>query len=374
MNNSANIPPAVLKRFLLGFNGTALPHEMIELLGGGLVGVTIFRRNFKTPERLLQLTYEIRDAADGPVLIGIDQEGGIKFALPEPFTQWPSAAELGELNDLTAVEAVARAVARELLAVGCNLVFAPMLDLHVRAGSPVTSDRSFGSDPERVGELGAAFARGLSAEGILGCAKHFPGHGDAEADPHLELPIFEGTLERLRETELVPFAEVIKAGVPTVMTAHILLPWIDPGRPATLSQRVIENLLRQELNFRRVVLADDLGMGAIARQYPSGTAAVECFRAGCDIAMLCHDWSLVMPALAATARAFENGQFAAAGWRASLSRIDKLLGGRSKAPVKRPGLEVVGCAEHHALARELRARIKRKANSAEVASTGVGGA
>lgn len=368
MDNSSNIPAAVLKKFLLGFPGTTLPRELLDLLGGGLAGVTIFRRNFRDPNELLRLTYEIRDAADGPVLIGIDQEGGIKFALPEPFTQWPSAAELGELNDPEAAESVARAIARELLAVGCNLVFAPMLDLHLRPGSPVTSDRSFGSDPERVGELGAAFARGLAAEGILGCAKHFPGHGDAEADPHLELPIFEGTLERLRDMELVPFAEVIKAGIPTVMTAHILLPWIDPGRPATLSRRVIDNLLRQELNFKRVVLADDLGMGAIARQFPSGAAAVECFRAGCDIAMLCHDWTLVMPALAAAARAYEKGQFSAAAWKASQARIEKLLGGRSKTPAKRTGLDVVGCAEHHAVARELRARIKRKRETPQVAA------
>jgi beta-N-acetylhexosaminidase len=368
MNNSANFPPAVLKKFLLGFHGNSLPTELLELLGGGLAGVTIFRRNFKDPDELLRLTYEIRDAAEGPVLIGIDQEGGIKFALPEPFTQWPSAAELGELNDAAAVEAVARAVARELSAVGCNLVFAPMLDLHVRAGSPVTTDRSFGSDPERVGELGAAFAKGLAAEGMLGCAKHFPGHGDAQVDPHLDLPIFEGTLERLRRTELVPFADVIKAGIPTVMTAHILLPWIDPGRPATLSRRVIENLLRQELGFRRVVLADDLGMGAIAKRYPAGTAAVECFRAGCDIAMLCHDWSLVAPAMAATARALESGKFSAAAWKASLARVDKLTSGRPKMPVKRAGVEVVGCAEHHALARELRARLKRKREAPEVAA------
>jgi beta-N-acetylhexosaminidase len=368
MDNSAHIPSAVLKKFLLGFSGNSLSREMIEMLGSGLAGVTIFRRNFKNPDELLRLTYEIRDAAEGAVLIGIDQEGGTKFALPEPFTQWPSAAELGELNDAEAVEAVARAIARELLAVGCNLVFAPMLDLHLRAGSPVTTDRSFGSDPERVGELGAAFARGLAAEGILGCAKHFPGHGDAAADPHLDLPIFEGTLERLREMELVPFAEVIKAGVPTVMTAHILLPWIDPGRPATLSRRVVENLLRQELNFKRVVFADDLGMGAIAKQFPSGAAAVECFRAGCDIAMLCHDWSLVMPALAATVRAFEKGEFRPAAWKASVGRIDKLLGGRGKVPAKRTGLDVIGCAEHRGLARELRARIIRKRERPGVAA------
>jgi beta-N-acetylhexosaminidase len=359
MDNSTDILGAVLKKFLLGFAGTALPRDLIELLGAGLTGVTIFRRNFRNPEELLRLTDEIRDAAGGPVLIGIDQEGGVKFALPEPFTQWPTAAELGELNDAEAVESVARAMACEVLAAGCNLIFAPMLDLHLRTGSPVTTERSFGSDPQRVGELGAAFVRGLAAEGILGCAKHFPGHGDAEADPHLDLPIFEGTLERLREMELAPFAEAMRAGVPTVMTAHILLPWIDPSRPATLSRRVIENLLRQELNFKGVVLADDLGMGAIAKKFPAGAAAVECFRAGCDIAMLCHGWGLVMPALAATGRALERGELGGAAWKASQTRIDKLLGRRSKAHAKRPSLGVIGCAEHHALARELRARIKR---------------
>src|ERR1700690_700216 len=168
-----------------------------------------------------------------------------------------------------------------------------MLDLHLHRDSPETTDRSFGSDPERVGELGAAFARGLAAEGILGCAKHFPGHGDAAADPHLDLPIFEGTLERLRGMELLPFAEVIKAGVPTVMTAHILLPWIDPGRPATLSRRVVENLLRQELNFKRVVLADDLGMGAIAKQFPAGAAAGGGFCGGWNFVMIGWCWRTI---------------------------------------------------------------------------------
>jgi beta-glucosidase-like glycosyl hydrolase len=114
------------------------------------------------------------------------------------------------------------------------------------------------------------------------------------------------------------------------------------------------------LNFKRVVLADDLGMGAIAKQFPSGAAAVECFRAGCDIAMLCHDWALVMPALVATLRAYEKGEFRATAWKASAARIEKLLGGRGKAPARRTGLDVIGCADHRGLARELRARIVRK--------------
>src|SRR5580704_2256023 len=290
----------------MGFSGNSLSREMIELLGSGLAGVTIFRRNFKNPDELLRLTYEIRDAAEGAVLIGIDQEGGTKFALPEPFTQWPSAAELGELDDAEAVESVARAIARELLAVGCNLVFAPMLDLHLRRGSPVTTERSFGFDPERVGELGAAFARGLAAEGILGCAKHFPGHGDAAVDPHLDLPRFDGTRERLRAQELVPFSSAIKAGVQAIMTAHILIPRIDSASPASLSRELLQSILRTQLAFDGIILADDLGMGAIARRYKIGESVVKTLQAGTDIAMLCHDWTAVAPALEAVAEAISG--------------------------------------------------------------------
>ncbi len=125
------------------------------------------------------------------MLIGIDQEGGTRFALREPFTVWPSAAELGRAGDLQLAEEIARAMAAELRAAGCNLNFAPMLDLHVNAESPVTKDRSFGADPLAVARMGVAFDKGLRAGGVLSCAKHFPGHGDAAVDPHLDLPVFQ---------------------------------------------------------------------------------------------------------------------------------------------------------------------------------------
>ena len=211
------------------------------------------------------LTDAIRRAAKQPVLIGIDQEGGTRFSLPPPFTAWPSPAELGALDDVTLVEQVARAMARELRAAGVNLDFAPMLDLATNPASPVTSGRSFGADPQKVARMGVAFLRGLAAEGILACAKHFPGHGDAAVDPHIDLPRFDGTRERLTRQELVPFAAAIAASVPTIMTAHILLPQLDPDRPASISPVVLQELLRRQLRFDGVILADDLGMGAIAK-------------------------------------------------------------------------------------------------------------
>ena len=290
------------------------------------------------------------------MLIGIDQEGGTRFALREPFTAWPSAAELGRIGDPALTEQVARAMAVELRAVGCNLNFAPMLDLHVNQDSPVTTDRSFGGDPHRVAKMGVAFDRGLRAGRVLSCAKHFPGHGDAAVDPHLDLPVFMGTMERLESMELVPFAAAVAAGVPLVMTAHILLPQIDPENPASLSRILLDGVLRRRMGFGGVILADDLGMGAIARKYGPGEAAVQTLRAGTDIAMLCHDWSAIEPAVGAVRKAHREGRFNEAEWDASLDRIERVCA-QAELPAPDAPIDILACDEFRALAAGIRARL-----------------
>jgi beta-N-acetylhexosaminidase len=359
METSSPIPRRVLEKFILGFPGGEIFKELHSYLAAGLSGVIIFGRNYRNPEDLAHLTEEIRQAAGGPVLMGIDQEGGTRFALPPPFTQWPSAEELGFLDDAVVVESVARGIARELVAVGCNLDFAPMLDLHVQPESTVTSGRSYGADPHRAGELGAGFARGLAAEGVIACAKHFPGHGDTNVDPHESLPVFEGTMERLKEKEIVPFARAFEERVPMLMTAHILLPKIDEKNPATLSRRLLTDLLRKEMGFDGVVVADDLGMGAIRERLSAGEAAIATFSAGADMAMLCHDWSVVAPALEEVAEEVEKRVFPAGEWEASRYRIEQLRRRTEKQPRKVP-LAAVGCAEHRALAEKIRERIAEK--------------
>ena len=270
----------VLERLLLGFHGDTVPQEIEAFLGAGLSGIALYPRNFGSPAALRALTDALRRAAAGPLLIGIDQEGGTRFSLPPPFTAWPSPADLGRLGSASLVEEVAHAIAAELRAVGVNVDFAPMLDLAINPESPVTKDRSFGRSPDEVARLGASFLRGLESGGVLGCAKHFPGHGDTMLDPHLDLPVFDGTRERLQREELVPFAAAIQAGAPMVMTAHILLPKIDANLPASLSPAVLQGMLRRDLKFDGVILADDLGMGALARQYGCGESAVMTLDAG----------------------------------------------------------------------------------------------
>ncbi len=347
----------VARRFLIGFEGTTLPRQVRQWLGENLAGVAIYPRNFRNVEELAGLASEIRSVSRGPILVAIDQEGGTRFSLPEPFTQWPSPSELGRLADADAVEAVARAIGSELAAVGCNLDFAPMLDLHVNEASPVTQVRSFGADPQLVGRAGSAFLRGLGKAGVLGCAKHFPGHGDAQVDPHENLPVFSGSADRLAKTELVPFAAAIEAGAATIMTAHILLPKIDAAHPASLSRRILTGILREQMGFRGLILADDLGMGAIARRHAPGEAAVATFAAGADIAMFCHDGSQIEPAMNETARALKEGRLSAEEWVTAGQRIETTLERVSHAT--QTNLKIVGSAAHRALADNLRARIAK---------------
>lgn len=358
MTRPSQVPREVLEKFILGFNGYILSGEMREYLAAGLGGVILFPRNFSSVEELHSLTAEIRRAAGQTVFIGIDQEGGTRFSLPEPFTQWVSPAELGQLNNSELVERQARALAREIRAAGCNLDFAPMLDLHLQPESPVTKGRSFGSEPQKVAWLGAAFARGLASGGILACAKHFPGHGDTVMDPHEDLPIFRGTLEKLQRMELPPFVgAIVFANVQMIMTAHILLREIDPERPASLSRKVLGDILRG-MGFSGAILADDLGMGAIAKRWPVAFACVEAFHAGTDLTLLCHDWSLVRPAVEGIASARENGRFPDREWRASRERIARLRGMAEANAASAPPINIIGCAEHREIVREIRARLK----------------
>ena len=348
---------SVLAHFMLGFPGNSLPRELADYLALGLAGVVIYKRNFASVEQLLDLTAAIREAAKRPVLIGIDQEGGTRFALESPFTRWPSATELGQSGDAEAAENIARAMAAEIRAVGCNLDFAPMLDLHVNPESPVTRDRSFGSDPNLVARMGTAFDRGLRRGGVLSCAKHFPGHGDAAVDPHLDLPVFAGTMARLESTELVPFAAAVASGTELIMTAHILLPQIDAENPASLSRLMLDEVLRRKMKFDGIILADDLGMGAIAKRYGAGDAAVRAIRAGTDIAMLCHDWAAVAPAINAARNAFNKQQFDEGEWQASLKRIERICD-LAETVGERPSIEAIGSEENQRLSEKFRRHLQ----------------
>ena len=253
------------RAIVCGFEGSAVDAELRELLREVRpAGLIFFARNIESPEQLLELSRELKALRpDEPLLLSVDQEGGRVARMKSPATEWPALRELGASDDPALAERLGRALALELRAVGIDVDFAPVLDVDTNPDNPVIGDRAFGSRPEEVGRLGAAFVRGMQGAGVGACGKHFPGHGDTAIDSHLDLPSVEHDLERLRRVEWPPFAAAIEAGVDAIMTAHVLVPALDAEHPGTLSPEVLGRL-RDELGFQGVIVSDDIEMKAVA--------------------------------------------------------------------------------------------------------------
>jgi len=250
-------------------------------------GVVLFRRNLETPEQIAALTAALHALPSRP-FVAIDHEGGRVLRLADPFTRFPPAAAIGRTGDAHLAHRVGRAMADELAAVGIDLDFAPVLDVHSNPANPVIGDRAFSSDPELVAQLGVAMMQGLLDGGVLPCGKHFPGHGDTATDSHLELPVVQRSLDQLADTELRPFRAAIAAGIPLLMTAHVLYPALDAAHPATISSHILTDLLREEMHFEGAVVSDDLDMRAISGTQDIGDAAVASLAAGCELLPVCQ--------------------------------------------------------------------------------------
>src|SRR5262249_55257150 len=234
---------------------------------------------------------------------------------------WTRMMTLGRSGDVKLAERFARALAAELRAVGVTLDYAPVLDVHTNPKNPVIGDRALAETAHTVAALGSAIVRTLQGEGIAACGKHFPGHGDTSADSHHELPLVEHPPERLRDTEFVPFKAAIEAGVATIMTAHVFVPSLDETLPATLSPRVVKQILREELKYDGVILSDDLEMKAIANTYAVPQAAVMALQAGCDGALICSgDHHAQAAALEALIHAVEDERLSATHIDGALKR------------------------------------------------------
>jgi beta-N-acetylhexosaminidase len=252
----------------------------------------------------------------------------------------------------------ALALAAELKAVGINLDYAPVLDVLTNPRNPVIGDRALSEQAERVAVLGRAIIEALQGEGLAACGKHFPGHGDTVADSHDELPLVEHPPERLREVELVPFREAIAADVASIMTAHVLMPAIDEDRPATLSPRAVDGMLKGELGYRGLVLSDDLEMKAISGRYAPGEAAPLAIAAGCDAFLVCGpDSQKHVEALEGVIHAVESEQLPLTRVEDALARHrrvkERFLVGEPPRFDERRLAEVLGRGDHRAVAEEM---------------------
>jgi beta-N-acetylhexosaminidase len=300
-------------QFLIGsMPGTTIPAELRSLAREfDLGGVILFNRNIEAPEQVAELSAECEALGrSSPAWVSVDQEGGRVARLKEPFTNWPPMATLGRAGSQSEALAVrfAQALAEELLAVGITLDYAPVLDIHTNPKNPVIGDRALAERAEDVARLGRVIIRGLQGAGLAACGKHFPGHGDTSTDSHLELPLVEHAPDRLRAIEFEPFRAAIAEQVAFIMTAHVLVPSLDDRKPATLSPRVVQNILRDELQFDGVILSDDLEMKAVSTHYAVPDAAVEAIAAGCDAVLVCQgDVDVQARTLEALVKAVESG-------------------------------------------------------------------
>jgi beta-N-acetylhexosaminidase len=358
MNESLTAAAASL--LIIGFPGTTSDEALRSLLRRGAGGVILFRRNIEDPVQVAALIDKLqasrREAA--PLLVSVDQEGGRVARLKAPVTEFPDLALLGSTGDEYLAERFGEVLARELVHLGFNLDYAPVMDVDSNPANPVIGPRSLSRDPHEVARMGVAILRAMQRNGLLACAKHFPGHGDTSSDSHLELPELPHDLERLRRLELVPFRAAIDAGVATLMTAHVLFRALDPSVPATLSPMVIDGLLRRELGYQGVVFSDDLEMKAVLDHFGIAESVCRGLAAGVDGFLICHEASRQEEALEALVHAAESSSTLRDRLLESAARLARLREGIGAfRPVHAESvLEHLGLPEHLAVAEEIRRR------------------
>jgi beta-N-acetylhexosaminidase len=318
------------EHFLIGLRPSPVLDDRDRALLGDLrpAGVILFKSNFRHDllyeawlESHARLIADIRAATGrAHMFIAIDHEGGRVCRTPPPITRFAYAARWAGQ-----AARVGRAMGEELAALGVNLNFAPVLDIHTNRANPVIGERAFGQTAEAVNAAALPFIEAMQAEKVIACGKHFPGHGDTSIDSHLGLPSQTPGLDALRARELKPFIAAIDAGLSMILMAHILYPAVDPEAPVALSRRFATNILRDELGFAGVAVSDDIGMGAMKGLFDSPDAAVRLIESGCDMVMVCAHFTGT-----GRARGFAQAILAAA----EDGRLDPGLLARSRARIE----------------------------------------
>ncbi|NEB79746.1 glycoside hydrolase family 3 protein, partial [Streptomyces sp. SID14478] len=265
-----------------GFPGTTAPDWLLRRLGEGLASVGLFGRNIQTPDQVAALTAQLK-AERGDLLVAIDEESGDVTRLEvRTGSSFPGNHALGAVDDVDLTRGVAFELGRRLAECGVNLNWAPSADVNANPDNPVIGVRSFGADTGLVARHTAAYVEGMQSAGVAACTKHFPGHGDTGVDSHHDMPLIDVGLDVLHERDLAPFRAAIAAGTRAVMSAHILVPALDPDRPATLSRRILTGLLREELGYDGLIVTDGMEMQAISSTYGIERGSVLAIAAGAD--------------------------------------------------------------------------------------------
>lgn len=340
--------------FIIGFDGKELSDETSAFLSQSKIGgVLLFARNYSDPQQVHELIRQIQECrSKHPLWVSVDQEGGRVQRFKNGFTPLPTGESIGKTQSPKLAFEIAEVTAKELRSVGVNINFSPVTDILTQPANPVIGDRAFGSDEETVSKMSTAITRGHLVQRVQPCIKHFPGHGDTELDSHFALPKVSTSLEVLREREFKPFVKNFKSRCSFVMTAHILVPSIDPELPSTLSSKTLRTILRDELRYTKIIVSDDLEMQAITDHFGANDAPRMAVEAGCDL-LIYRNEDAARSAYEALTQALENGslepQLVLEAAERSMSLKEEVLHPYEPTSVQEMK-KIVGCAEHLAIA------------------------
>ncbi len=337
------------QRMMAGFDGPRLDDQFIALVKKWKIGnVVLFKWNITDKEQLRELCEDIQRLViretGRPAFIAVDQEGGAVSRLSDDATRVPGAMAIAATGDPSNAYNAGKTTGLELRALGVNFNLAPVLDVNSNDANPVIGVRSYGERPETVIRYALPMMRGLDDSGALSCGKHFPGHGDTSVDSHLALPVVDKTMDELRRVELAPFQAAVEAGIPAIMSSHIVFPQVDPGKPATLSRKILTGLLREEMGFQGLIITDCLEMKAIQHTVGTVQGTVEAIKAGADLVLVSHSADLAAGSAEAIRQALESGEIDRGEWERSLERIAALKADYLNRPA--PDMSVVGSEAH----------------------------
>ena len=357
-----NLRQEIGQQMIIGLSGPTLTQDEAKfIVDNNIGGVILFKRNTITPEQIRDLSAELqalrhRMPNKAPLFISIDMEGGRVHRLQPPFTKWPALAHVGKLDSTSVAFRFAQAMGDELKAVGINLDYAPSIDIFNNPQNTVIGDRALSDRADIVAKLGSALVRGYIKSDIIACAKHFPGHGHTLVDSHIGLPVEQKTLADLEKEELEPFKKVFRARLDMVMAAHISFPKIDPDWPVSLSEIFLKNILRDQLKFRKLVISDDLDMGALKNNWPKSTIATRALQAGNNILLYCNEPDSPPIALDAVEKAVRDKTLSAATVSENAKRIVTLKAERlhnPDPPTMAEAIKIIAHPDHLRLAKAI---------------------
>lgn len=305
-----------------GFYGTSLDENILKLIKEDKIsGVILFNRNVKDSNTLLSLNNSLKESNKNnqlPLFISVDEEGGLVTRMPKDIKRLPTNKYIGSLNNKDLSYKVGEILGEQLSYFGFNMNFAPVLDINSNPNNPVIGDRSFGNNKDTVAILGTSTMKGIQSKNIISVVKHFPGHGDTSVDSHVNLPVVNYDINRLKSFEFVPFKTAIQNGADAIMVGHILLPKIDSKYPSSMSYEIVTNILRKDLGFNGLVVSDDMTMGAITKNYSIEEASIKAINAGVDLLLVCQKYENTENVLKALKEAALNGTI-------SKERLDNAL-------------------------------------------------